>query len=107
MNDPKDRTITESSTGQIDAPFLILLERMVGSSMLQVQGITVLPALRTSGLLRSLAPEDLLILILILTFTTPQGRCEPTLSEIAEALGISKSKAGSRIERLTKYRVRE
>ena len=61
-------------------------------------------ALRTSGLLLTLPPDELKTLLCVLTFTTPNGTCNPTLSQLAEAMGVSPSKARERLGRLTSFR---
>ncbi len=64
-------------------------------------------ALRTSGLLLALAPDELKTLLWVLTFTTPNGTCNPTLSQLAEAMGVSSQKAHERLRRLTSFRWKE
>ena len=64
-------------------------------------------ALRTSGLLLTLPPDELKTLLWVLTFTTPNGTCNPTLSQLAEAMGVSPSKAHERLRRLISFRWKE
>lgn len=62
------------------------------------------PALRESGFLRSIPPEELKSLLFLLTFLTPNGDCWPSLAQLAEAMGVSTGKARERMERLTDWR---
>ena len=62
--------------------------------------MVITPALRTSGLLASLSPEDLKNLITALTFLTTNGSCTPSVPELATAMGVSTGKAMSRMNRL-------
>lgn len=57
-------------------------------------------SVRTSGLWRSLTPEDFKTLVLLLTFLTPNGWCRPTLPELSEAMQVSQAKAKARMDRL-------
>ncbi len=59
-------------------------------------------ALRTSGLWKAVPPEELRDLMLALTFLTPNGRIQPTLPELAEAMQASHAQARGRMLRLTR-----
>lgn len=56
--------------------------------------------LRTSGLLHSLAPEDLKNLLFLLTFIAPEGHCSVSLSILASAMKVSSLKVKARMHRL-------
>src|SRR6185503_19540194 len=55
-------------------------------------------ALRTSGFLHALPPEDLKTLIFLLTLLKPDGQCELTLHELAAAMRVSIVRTESRME---------
>ena len=59
-------------------------------------------ALRTSGLWKAVPPEELRDLVLLLTFLTPNGRIQPTLPELADAMQASHAQARSRMLRLSR-----
>lgn len=60
------------------------------------------PALRTSGLWAALPAEELRDLVLLLTFLTPNGRIQPTLPELAQAMHATRTVSRTRLLRLTK-----
>ncbi len=85
------------------APFVIehRQEDAAGSSFRPSARLILTERVRTSGLWRSLTPEDFANLVLLLSFVTPNGWCRPTLPELADAMGVSQPKAKARLERLT------
>ena len=87
-----------------DAPFVIehRQEDHRGATFRPSARVILTERVRTSGLWRALAPEDFKTLVLLLTFVTPNGWCRPTLPEMAGAMDVSKAKAASRLERLTR-----
>ena len=87
-----------------DAPFVIehRQEDSRGGTFRPSARLILTERVRTSGLWRALAPEDLKTLTLLLTFVTPNGWCRPTLLELADAMDVSQAKATSRLERLTR-----
>ena len=87
-----------------DAPFVIehRQEDSRGATFRPSARLILTERVRTSGLWRSLAPEDCQTLVLLLTFVTSNGWCRPTLWELADAMDVSQAKATSRLERLTR-----
>ncbi|MGI4791060.1 MAG: hypothetical protein ACRYFS_19715 [Janthinobacterium lividum] len=85
-----------------NAPFVIehRQEDRTGSTFRPSACLILTERVRTSGLWRSLTPEDFKTLILLLTFVTPNGWCRPTLPELADAMGASPPKARARLDRL-------
>src|SRR5688500_17210334 len=65
--------------------------------------VQITTSLRTSGLLRTLPPEEVKTLLAMLTFTTPNGDCLPTLPELAQAMAVSEGQARQRLERLMQF----
>ena len=59
--------------------------------------------LRTSGFLFALPLEELRLLMLVLTFVTPNAGCQPLLLQIADALKLSPAKARARIRPLLAF----
>src|SRR4028118_1814694 len=55
---------------------------------------------RASGLLSSLAPEDLKNLMYLLTFLSPEGQCQVSLPILASAMKVSSQRVRSRMRRL-------
>lgn len=86
-------------------PFIIeqyQKERSASGAFQPASRLVMTAALRTSGLLRVLPPDELRDLVLLLTFITPNGRIQPTLPEFAEAMQLSQMQARSRMLRLTR-----
>ena len=69
--------------------------------------VQITRALRTSGLLLALLPDELKTLLWVLTFTTPNGTCNPTLSQLASAMNVSVPRAKERMARLLAFRWKE
>jgi len=65
-------------------------------------GIT--PALRTSGFLSAIEPEELHSLLVLLSFLSPDGRLVGFTLSLAQALGLPSAKARARFERLCETR---
>lgn len=90
-----------------DTPFVIVhQERHLvsgNSSFRPMAQMLITPALRTSGLLNALPPEDVKNLLTLLTFVTPNGVCAPSVHELAHAMGVSIAKVTARMERLTVF----
>lgn len=87
----------------VATPFLVehrQRDRALSGSFQPEARLVLLPALRTSGLWSTLAPEDIKNLLLLLTFLSPNGDCHPTLLELAEAMQVSQAKAHGRMLRL-------
>ena len=86
------------------APFIIEHRQQdgTGSSFRPSARLILTPRVRTSGLWRSLTPEDFANLALILSFVTSNGWCRPTLPELADAMGVPSAKAKSRPDRLVR-----
>ena len=62
------------------------------------------PALRTSGFLSAIEPEELHSLLVLLSFLSPDGRLVAFTLSLAQALGTSPAKARVRFERLCETR---
>lgn len=60
-------------------------------------------SLRTSGFLYSLPPDEVKNLLFLLTFISPNGDCQPTLGQLADAMHVSQAKVRSRMQRLEKF----
>ena len=89
------------------APFVIehrQEDRGQGGTFRPSARLVLTDRIRTSGLWRSLTPEDAKTLVFLLTFITPNGWCRPTLPELAEAMGTSQPKAKGRMDRLVQAR---
>ena len=89
-----------------DTPFVIVLhqrDRSPGGDFRPEATVTVRPALRTSGLLAALPPEDAKSLLLLLTFVTANGWCRPALPELAAAMRMGEGKARARMRRLAEF----
>ena len=85
------------------APFIIehqQEERGQGGTFRPSARLVLTDRVRTSGLWRTLTPEDFKTLLLLFTYVSPNGWCRPTLPELAEAMEVSHGKARSRMERL-------
>jgi hypothetical protein len=84
-------------------PFVIELEqrdRALSGSFTPAASIRITPALRTSGLLRSLPPEAAAWLLFLLTFVSPNGNCSASLDSLCEAMHVSKQKTHKRMDQL-------
>ena len=87
------------------APFVIehrQEERGQGGTFRPSARLVLTNRVRTSGLWRSLTPEDFKTLLLLFTYVSPNGWCRPTLPELAEAMEVSHGKAKGRMERLVR-----
>ena len=76
------------------APFVIehrQEDRGRGGTFRPSARLVLTDRVRTSGLWRTLTPEDAKTLVFLLTFITPNGWCRPTLPELAEAMGTSQA----------------
>ena len=62
--------------------------------------LIVLPALRTSGLLAFLPDAEARLLLLLLTFLSPNGHIQATVPELAAGLHITEGEMRRRLERL-------
>ena len=61
-------------------------------------------AVRSSGLLAFLSPEEFQTLIALLTFVDESGRCKLSSRTLAQALNLSESQAQKRLRKLCKIR---
>lgn len=90
-----------------EKPFLIELweeDKQAGGYFTPAAALHLTSALRTSGLLRDLSPDDLKSLVFLLTFVSPEGHCQPFLSQLSEAMHVSSAKAKARLRRLCDVR---
>lgn len=86
-----------------EKPFVIELEQRdptPGGNFTPAASLKVTPALRTSGLLRDLPPDDVAWLVFLLTFVSPNGNCRASLEELCAAMHVSNDKARRRMSRL-------
>ncbi len=77
-------------------------ERVASGAFRPAARLLLMEALRTSGLWNALPSEELRDLTLLLTFLTPNGRVQPTLPELADAMQASHAQARSRMLRLSR-----
>src|SRR5258708_29893043 len=56
------------------------------------RGISITPALRTSGLLFSLPAQELKNLIYLLSFASPYGLGRPTTQQLSHAMQVSETR---------------
>jgi hypothetical protein len=92
---------------QIDKPFLIELwedDVQPGGHFTPAAAMHLTSSLCTSGLLNQLSPDDLKSLIYLLTFVSPEGHCQPFLSQLADAMRLAPAKAKTRMRRLCDLR---
>lgn len=90
-----------------ETPFVIVLhqkDRRPSGTFRPEATVTVSRALRTSGLLLALPPEEVKSLLLMLTFLTPNGWCQPAVQQLADAMRVSEAKARARMKRLQDFR---
>ena len=66
--------------------------------------VSLTKALRTSGFLMALPPEDLKSLIVMLTFLSPNGLCTVMVQQLATAFHLSPNKTRARMNRLVDFR---
>jgi hypothetical protein len=66
-------------------------------------GVRITPALRESGLLHALPPEDLKVLLLMLTFVTANGWIRPSAEQMARAMRVSPARARLRLAHLVSF----
>lgn len=91
----------------VEKPFAIVLHRkdLVASGYFRPDAtVTLSRALRTSGLLLAVPPEEVKSLVLMLTFVTPNGWCQPTVPQLADAMHVSEAKARAWMQRLLDFR---
>ncbi len=87
-----------------NAPFVVEQYREVlgtGGTFRPAARLLLTSGLRTSGLWNALSIDELRDLILMLTFLTPNGRIQPTLPELSEAMRVSSAQARARMIRLS------
>lgn len=98
----KDR---HEGTSDNDFPFVIEQyrgEQGAGGSFRPAARLLLTSFLRTSGLWKVLPPDELRDLMLLLTFLSPNGRVQPTLPELAEAMQASHTQTRARMLRLSR-----
>ncbi len=61
-------------------------------------------SLRLSGFLLALSPEDLKLILMLLTFVTANGHCAAPLPQLASALHLSFAKTRTRMKRILALR---
>jgi hypothetical protein len=101
------QNLQTSNARSSEKPFLIELweaDKQPGGYFTPAAAMHLTPALRTSGLLNQLSPDDLKSLVFLLTFVSPEGHCQPFLSQLAEAMRVSPARAKSRMRRLCDVR---
>jgi len=88
-------------------PFIVRLHRLEETSagyFRPAASVEIAPMFRTTGLLRALPAEDLKILILILTFLSPNGDLLPTVQQLADALRVPEGSLRQRLTRLSAFK---
>jgi hypothetical protein len=89
-----------------ERPFVIVHEqedRERNGTFRPAASLKVLPALRTSGLLKALPAAEFKTLLCLLTFLSPNGEISPSLPEMATAMGVSEREMRDRMERLCAF----
>ena len=90
-----------------ETPFVIALhqkDRRPSGTFRPEATVILSRALRTSGLLLALPPDEVKSLLLMLTFVTPNGWCQPAVQQLADAMRVSEAKARARMGRLQDFR---
>lgn len=77
-------------------------ERLASGAFQPAARLLMTTALRTSGLWKAVPPEELRDIVLLLTFLTPNGRIQPTLPQLADAMQASPAQARGRMLRLSR-----
>ena len=96
-----------SYDNQPQPPLTIVLERLditPDGRFRPSAFIKLTKAVRTSGLLQALPPEELKSFLILLSFLTPNGACSPTVQQLAGAMHVSQGKARARMQRLAQLR---
>ncbi len=103
MQNELDERWSGKSVSDQDAPFVVEKYRVglrTGSTFQPAARVLITSGLRTSGLWSALPADELRDLTLMLTFLTPNGRIQPTLPELSEAMRVSSAQARARMLRL-------
>jgi hypothetical protein len=103
VSQEEEKEIDDPSEHSENAPFVVehlRLQETPGGYFTPSSRLLVTAALRTSGLLRILSEEGTRTLLAVLTFLTANGRIQPTISQVAEALGVGEAKAWERLNYL-------
>ena len=89
-----------------EPPFVIYLahEDKTQGSWRPCAMLGLTPALRTSGFLSAIGPEELHSLLVLLSFLAPDGRLMAFTLSLAQTLGLPPAKARARFERLCEMR---
>lgn len=90
-----------------EPPFVIYLaheDKTRGATWRPSAMLGLTPALRSSGFLSALAPDELHSLLVLLSFLCPDGRLVAFTLALAGALGLSPAKTRARFERLCEAR---
>jgi hypothetical protein len=102
MSEELDNNLPPESNTKI-TPFVIEVFEPTDPSQSDLPpnaSVKITPALRTSGLLHDLSAEEVRNLLLILTFVTANGWCNPSIQQLAEAMGVGDIRAKARLARL-------
>lgn len=108
VNDESETNHTESDSDT--RPLTIALERLDQTKNGYWRPgafLKLTSRLRTSGLLQALPSEELKNLLFLLTFLSPNGDCQATVLQLADAMQVSQAKVRSRMQRLEKFVWRE
>jgi hypothetical protein len=95
------------SSPTLHKPFIIEIRqdrRQPNGSFIPAASLKIAEYFRTSGLLASLAPEDLKNLLYLLTFLSPEGQCHVSLPILASAMKVSAQRTRARMRRLADAR---
>lgn len=107
MSDLHHLSISPGDSPGTETPFAIVLhqrDRTPSGYFRPEATVMIRPALRTSGLLAALPPEDVKSLLFLLTFVTANGWCRPTAPQLAAAMRVGEGKARARMEQLQQFR---
>lgn len=97
----REATDRDGKPGDARAPFVVERLRLAappggGDYFTPGARLLVTPALRTSGLLAVLSDRDAKLLLLLLSFLTPNGTVRAAVPELAGALGVPEREARER-----------
>src|SRR5215210_3674319 len=84
-------------------PFVIEVRqdrRQPNGTFIPAASLKLTEYFRTSGLLPSLAPDDLKNLLYLLTFLSPEGSCQVSLPILVSAMKVSAQRTRARMRRL-------
>ncbi len=102
----EDSTYNTTSDESLTRPFTIALQRLdqtQNGNFRPGAFVKLTSSLRTSGFLQALPAEDVKNLLFLLSFVTPNGDCQPTVMQLADAMQVSQTKVRARMQRLERF----